>query len=129
MSRYTKYIGNNYFKIKKDYENKFIKFHKEYDWGYTLLHLSSPKEIGDNWTVQFGYKNGETDINHFDATQLSYWFEEFSEFIEEDIDFICLDEEFPQLDTYGYAERLVCKDGKCKITRLKLCEEKDEAKN
>lgn len=124
MSRYTNYVGDTYFTIKD--ENKFKEFRKKYDWGETLLHLTPPKNIGDKWTLRFGYKDGTSDINHFGPEEQLDWFEELSELIFEPIDLICLDEEFPIIGETGYAYRLQCKDGKCSVNDLILKEEKEQ---
>jgi len=122
MSRYTNYIGENYFTIIKGKEEEFNDFINSYDFGETLLHLLPPKEIKDGWGVRFGYDDLSTDINHFDPNEQVEWFEELSTFIEEDIKFICTDEEFPQLNEIGYAFLLKCSKGKGEIKDLVLKE-------
>lgn len=123
MSRYTKYLGNNYFEIIKGREEEFKAFIEKYDWGKTLLHINPPKEIGDCWVVWFGYERDySTDINHFDPEEQSDWFAELSLLIKDKIDLICFDEEFPVIQEKGYAHRLVCENGECKVTNLILQE-------
>jgi len=124
MSRYTKYYGNNYFEIIKGKEEELEAFINKYDWGDILLHVKPPEKIGDYWEVCFGYKQDySTDINHFSPEEMDYWFAELSLLIREKIDFICFDEEFPILNEKGYADRIVCEKGECRVIPLILKEE------
>jgi hypothetical protein len=122
MSRYTQYLGNNWFTIIKGKEDDFKKFKDKYEFGNTLLHEEPPIEIGGNWRCCFSTRDGDTDINHFSPEEQGDWFVELSTYIEEEIDFICLDEEFPLLNKEGFAYKLYCYKGIGKLTDLKLIE-------
>lgn len=118
MSRYTNYIGQSYFIIHD--EKKFQQLLDDFEYAESLLQLKPPRKIGDGWGVIFGYKDGSTDINHFDPEDVIDFWEAFSEIVEEKFEFVCLDEEFPILNEGGYAKHLECVNGKCEITGLKL---------
>lgn len=126
MSRYTDYYGITTFTIKKGKERDFQEFMDKYEFNEHLLHLEAPQGLTGMWKVRFGTEDFTNSINHFHPDEQFDWFCELSSMVMEEIDLICLDEEFPILNTAGFAYHLYCNRGVCQLIDLKLTKAREE---
>jgi len=116
MSRYSDYRGNKIFTIKKNKEKEFMENIQTYDFFNDLFSVNPPNKIGECWIVVMD----DDTINHFHPDEVIGFWEDFSLCVNEAIEFIILDEEFPILNDSGYACLLECSSGECEVLNLKL---------